>query len=152
MRRLFVLLLLCGCATPPHEIKQDLLRVNLLTARQVVKGQGVQGVTDSFTFEGQIIAFAAFTWPPEVNLGSQFITAKWFNGDRLISQRSHKAQFQKSPHYVYFPTTGPALGTGPCRVEIYVDDRLLATKAFTVSERRTIPDNPPTRGSRDQQT
>lgn len=122
---------LSGCTG----IKLDASNANIVMAKSATREKGATQITDSFTFEGKVYAYVALTWDPEKTGGQQEIEARWYNGDRLRSRRTHTATLNKSPHYVWFDTSGAALGTGNCRVEIYARDILLGTKSFTVKEK-----------------
>ena len=110
----------------------------IVMAKKVDKEGGARAseISDTFNFEGQIIAFLTFRWDrTDLQGGPQRIEARWFNGDKEVSRRTHEANFGAPPWYVWFPTNGLGLGVGKCRVDAYVNGRLVATKAFTVTER-----------------
>jgi hypothetical protein len=126
-----VLATLSGCAI----IAADAMKASVVTSKSVERGRGASQIADSFTFEGSIFVFAALTWDPEKGGGSKVFEARWFNEDRLVSkQTSPPVRLTPPPYFVYFSTSGLALGPGRCHVELYVDGVLLESKKFTVSE------------------
>jgi hypothetical protein len=119
-----------GCAT----LDPEAMTASVVTAKTVERGKGASQITDSFTFEGPIFVFAALTWDPNINGGRKVFEARWFNEDRLVStQTSPTVRLKSPPYFVYFSTSGLALGAGNCHVEIYVDGVLLKSKQFAVS-------------------
>ena len=128
---LTVVVLVTGCATV--EITER--STNLVMAKKVVHREGPQEITDSFTYEGNIYIFATFRWPEwEKNGGSQTVKVKWFNGERMLFGQRQDVNFGYPPWHVYFLTNGVALGTGKCKVEVYVNDAYVGSKSFSVSE------------------
>jgi hypothetical protein len=119
-----------GCTT----LEPDAMTANAVTSKAFERGKGASQITDSFTFEGPIFVFAALTWDPNRGGGNKVFEARWFNEVRLVSkQTSPTVRLAKPPYYLYFSTTGLALGAGNCHVDIYVDGVLLESKKFTVS-------------------
>lgn len=119
-----------GCST----LDPEAMTASVVTAKAVERGKGASQITDSFTFEGPIYVFAALTWDPNLRGGRKVFEVRWFNEDRLVStQTSPTVRLQGPPYYVYFSTSGLALGAGNCHVEVYVDGVLLKSKAFAVS-------------------
>ena len=124
-------LLIAGCAVPITESNTA-----IVMAKNVERGKGASGIADVFDFQGQIYAYMTFRWEPlTANGGPQTIEARWFNGQKEVMRREHQAQFGKPPWHVWMPATGPALGVGQCRVEVYVKGRYVGQKAFTVVEK-----------------
>jgi hypothetical protein len=127
----FAFVFLAACTTPPIGPEN----ATLLTAKNVERGKGASGITDSFTFEGSIFVFATITWETSTSLGTKTFEVRWFNGEKLKFKDSQRATLKQPPWFVYFITNGTALGTGDCRVEIYSDNVLLGTRKFRVEEK-----------------
>ena len=125
------ILLIAGCAVP---ITQS--NTTIVMAKNVERGKGASGIADVFDLQGQIYAYMTFRWEPlTANGGHQTIEARWFNGQREVMRREHQATFGNPPWHVWMPATGPALGVGDCRVEVYIRGRLVGQKAFRVVEK-----------------
>ena len=135
VRKLVLLLLaafMAGCATP-STLPSSPWSATIVTANFVRDGGDVRGIADTFSFERRIYVHAAFVGVvPEPN-PNRSVRIKWFNGDRLIVDRTTETIFLRSPYFVWNSTSGTALGAGPCRVEIWVDETLAASKPFAVT-------------------
>lgn len=125
------LALLAACASTPIGPQN----ATIVTAKGVERGKGVTRISDSFTFEGLIFVFATISWDADASVGTKEFEVRWFNGEKLRSKQVRKVNLERSPWYVYFSTTGLALGAGNCRVEVYADSVLLSTRQFQVEER-----------------
>lgn len=125
--------LLIGCASVLLSEKNV---TSILTAKNVTKGEGVSGITDTFTLEGKVFVNTTFTWDQGLTGGRHAFEARWYNGNNLVL-KSQKAYFDftKPPAWVWFSATTVALGVGNCKVEIYVSGNLVATKYFNVVEK-----------------
>lgn len=139
IKKFLIFVFICffaGCSTTniDETINFNEMNVNLITAKNVKKGEGVYDITDSFNFEGRIYIYATFTWP-EISKkgGEKTITVKWYNGENLISKKDRLCKMSTPPYYVWFSTKGPALGEGDCKAEIYINERLAGTKLFKVN-------------------
>lgn len=109
--------------------------VILVTAKGVPRLGEVREISDAFTFEGRIYAHATLTSQPGVHGGQPSVEVRWFNGERLVSVQKAQPQVNKSPYYMVSSTSGTTLGTGQARVEFSANGKLMATKAFVVSEK-----------------
>jgi hypothetical protein len=107
----------------------------MVTAKNVERGKGATGITDSFTFEGQIYVFASITWNASESIGNKAFEVRWYNGEEMKFKQAQRLTLERPPWYVYFSTTGIALGEGDCRVEVYADNVLLGTRKFRVLEK-----------------
>ncbi len=125
------LALLTGCASMPIGPQN----ATVVTAKNVERGKGVTGISDSFTFEGPIYVFTTLTWDTNTSAGRKVFEVRWFNGETLKFKQAHSVALDRAPWYVYFSTTGIALGAGDCRVEVFADNVLLGTKQFRVREK-----------------
>ena len=120
----------------------------IVTAKSVPALGRVTNITDSFTFEGRIFVHATFIGAVEPIPAPRTLQVKWFNGDRMVFERTGQATFNKSPYFMSASTSGTVLGSGPCRVEVYVDGQLIGQRTFavsglgadTASERVVVPD------------
>ncbi len=109
--------------------------VTLVTAKSVPRLGEVREIADTFTFEGRIYAHATLTSQPGVHGGQPSVEIRWFNGERLVSVQKAQPVVNKSPYYMVSSTSGTALGIGQGRVEFSANGKLIATKAFVVSEK-----------------
>lgn len=124
--------MLVGCASV--DLTEN--NTNIVMAKKAVKGAGASEISDVFNYEGQIFAYLTFRWDAvDRHGGPQTVEVRWFNGTKEVSRRKHEATFGLPPYYVWFPTSGTALGVGNCRVDAYVNGRHVGTKSFTVNER-----------------
>lgn len=125
------LVLVVGCA---HQLSER--NATIVMAKEVEKAKGATGISDAFTYEGQIVAYVTLRWEPLTAYGgAQTVEAKWFNGDKEVLRSKHDANLGRPPWYVWLTTRGTALGAGNCRVEIYANGVYLGQKAFTVTEK-----------------
>jgi hypothetical protein len=123
--------LFVACAS----VAPEAMNASIVLAKTVERGKGASQISDAFTFEGAIYVFTALTWPPEQRGGTKVFEVRWFNGDRLVSKGTMPAvRLAGPPYYFWFSTSGVALGTGPCHVEVYVDGVLMGSRPFTVSQ------------------
>jgi hypothetical protein len=123
-----------GCAGIPLTESNT----TLVTAKKIIRAGGAapSELTDAFTLDGPIVAFLTFKWDQTaVDGGFHRIEIRWFNGDKEISRRTHEATFGKPPHYVWFTTSGVAIGPGRARADVYVDGKRVATRTFVVTEK-----------------
>ena len=109
--------------------------VNLVTAHGSGTPGNIQGVSDKFTFSGRIHAHATLVAAQPVVDATNTFTMKWFNGERLVHQRSAEHRLSRSPYYLLHAVPGSVLGVGPGRVELHSAAGLVATREFTVTER-----------------
>lgn len=144
-------LLAAGCATGPEPtstplsaagatsaaVPVDVSRYSfrLSTARKVERGKGATDVSRSFDYEGQIFAFAAIGWPPGSPGGAPEIGVRWYNDKGLVSEQQRRITLEKPPHYVWFATTGLALGPCGCRVDLVANGQVVASQSFAVNPR-----------------
>ena len=137
MKELYVavsiaMLLVPGCASVALSEKDT----TIVMAKKVVKFEGATEISDTFTYEGQIYAHLTFRWQPvQQEGGEQSIEVRWFNGEREISRRTHNAIFGRPPYYVWFASSGTALGAGKCRVDAYANGKHVGSKSFVVTEK-----------------
>ncbi|MGH8725765.1 MAG: hypothetical protein ACREU1_12975 [Burkholderiales bacterium] len=109
--------------------------VSIVTATNAEKGKGPTGISNTFSLEGIVVAYATFRWDSGDVGGPQTIEVKWYNGDKLVSTRSNTFQFERSPFHVWFRFTSVGLGVGKCRVEFYSNGLLIGSKSFSVVEK-----------------
>ena len=142
-------LMAAGCATGPEPITSplpaasansaavevDLSRYSfrLTTARKVEQGKGATDLSRSFDYEGKIFAFAAIGWPPGSPGGAPEIGVRWYNDKGLVSEQKRRITLGKPPHYVWFATTGLALGPCGCRVDLVANGQVVASQSFAVN-------------------
>lgn len=110
----------------------DAWTVTLVTARAVVKPGDARAVADRFTRRSAIHAHATFSTEGNADAGAVKFELKWFNGQRRVSVKKIDAVVTTSPHYVAVQTSGNAVGEGDCRVEIYANGQLMASRRFRV--------------------
>ena len=109
--------------------------VSIVTARDAEKTKGPTGITDTFSLEGRVVAWATFRWESGDASGPRQIEARWYNGEKLVTTRSNNVSLMSSPWHVWFSHTTIGLGVGKCRVELYSAGKLLGTKHFVIVER-----------------
>ncbi len=107
----------------------------LLTARSVPALGDVREISDHFTFEGRVFAHATLTSAPGSSGGRPALEMRWYNGDKLVSVKKMEANITASPYYVFASTSGTAIGAGNAHVDLLADGKLMASKAFLVSEK-----------------
>jgi hypothetical protein len=105
---------------------------NLVTARNATRSKGVSDITQSFGYEGRIFAISSITWRAGEFSGALDFTSRWYNAHGLVFEQKHRAKLKNPPHYVYFATTGVALGPCGCKVELLADNHLVASQEFSV--------------------
>ena len=146
MLQKFLAVFLCGCIVGCAEATSTSLpvspsdagvkftegNVNIVMARNVQKDRGATGITDTFTFEGEIFAVVTFNWDVEREGGKHNIQVKWYSGEKLIRIGDQDVTFRRPAHLVWFSTVGTNLGVGKAKVEIYADGVLVGTKHFAV--------------------
>ena len=125
------LALVTGCTSIPIGPQN----ATVVTAKNFERGKGVTGISDSFTFEGSIYVLTTLTWDTHTSVGTKMFEVRWFNGEKLKSKQAHSVALDRTPWYVYFSTTGIALGAGDCRAEVFADNVLLGTRNFRVQEK-----------------
>lgn len=109
---------------------------SIVTAKGASTKPGVvEQASEYFNSRGQIYAHATLVARgPFVPLSATF-TFKWFNKDNLKRNVSAPHTVNESPLYVVHAVPGSVLGPGNCRVELYLGERLVAQREFTVAER-----------------
>ena len=107
----------------------------LVTAKAVPKLGDVREITDAFTYEGRVYAHATFISKAGTHGGQPSVEVRWSNGDRIVSVQKAQPVVAKSPYYMVSSTSGTALGAGKCKVEYVVNDKTVASREFTVSEK-----------------
>src|SRR5688500_6054616 len=121
----------CACAN----VKYTERNVTGMTARDAERGKGASGITDTFSLEGRVIAYATFRWDGGGSRGQQLIEVKWYNGDKLIATRSNTFAFEQSPYHVWFSQNSIGLGPCKCRVEFYASGSFVGSKEFVIVEK-----------------
>ena len=119
-------------AAPAAATPIDGWAVTLVTARAVVKPGDARALSDRFTRRSAIHAQATFTTEGNPQAGPVKFEVKWFNGQRRVSTKKIDAVVGKSPHYVAVQTSGNAVGEGDCRVEVFANGKLMASRRFRV--------------------
>lgn len=104
----------------------------LVTARAVAKPGDARAISDRFTRRSAIHAQASFSTEGNPQAGPVRFEVKWFNGQRRVSSKKIDAVVSMSPHFVAVQTSGNALGEGDCRVEVYANGQLMASRRFRV--------------------
>ena len=133
MLKAFLAVILSTCIVGCAGVKFTERNINIVMAKNVAKGAGPTGITDTFTFEGKIFAYATFKWGEvEKEGGHHKIEAKWYSGEKLVSAQEREVTFGRPPHYVWFSTRGTSLGAGKAKAEIYADGLLVGSKNFEV--------------------
>lgn len=136
MLRAFLAVTLSVCIVGCAGIQFTESNVNIVMAKNVEKGKGPTGITDTFTFEGRIFAYATFNWyEVEKQAGIHKIGVKWYSREKLVSVRDLEVVFGRPPHYVWFQSSGTSLGAGKAKVEIYADGTLVGSKTFEIVEK-----------------
>jgi hypothetical protein len=110
--------------------------ISVLLARSASKEDGPSGVSDKFTVEGKIVAYLTVKWDEAtVAGGQQNLEVRWFSGDKLVSRQKQELTLSTSPHRVWLSTLAADIGSGAAHVEVYAQDKLIASKAFSVVEK-----------------
>ena len=109
--------------------------VTVITARDAERGKGPSGITDTFSLEGRVVAYATFRWDGGGSAGAQLIEVKWYNGDKLVATRSNTLQLDQSPYHVWFWQNSIGLGLGRCSVEFHAGGRRVGRKEFLIVEK-----------------
>lgn len=122
-----------GCAVQPTAPTE--WRVTLITATGGNTPGNIQGVQDRFTFNGKIHAHATLVAEGPVTPATSIYTMKWFNGAKLVHERSAEYTIGTSPYYLVHAIPGSVLGVGQCHVELHSSRGLLASREFSVRER-----------------
>jgi hypothetical protein len=125
-------LIMTGCASVKFSERNTIIVI----AKEAKLGEGPTGISDKFSFEGKIVVHTTFRWE-DINTqgGQQTIEVRWFSGEKLMSSAKNTFRFGKSPYYVWFNTTGTALGVGKAKVEVYADGVFVGSKNFEVVEK-----------------
>ncbi|MBI3523227.1 MAG: hypothetical protein HY066_01660 [Betaproteobacteria bacterium] len=130
----FLTTLMCfGCASQPAP--QTKWRTTLVTATGGNTPGNIQGVENRFTFNGKIHAHATLVADGLVIPSTSTYTMKWFNGDKLVHERSAEYVISTSPYYFVHAIPASVLGAGSCHVELHSAAGLLASRKFSVTER-----------------
>jgi hypothetical protein len=131
-------LLVVGCAT--LRFTQDNVKSVLCT--QYKDGAAAGTIGDTFDLSGKVCIVSSIQFD-DTKSYSSFIHAlkcRWYNGDRLISEKTAENRITTSPWTVWFSVSTLALGVGKCHVELYADDTLLVSKPFEIVEK--LPSTP----------
>lgn len=121
----------------PKPSVSDNWHATLITATGTSTPGNIQGVTDSFSFDGKIhahLTLVAKELPMVVPINARF-TFKWFNEGTLVYERSSTYSIARSPYFFVNAVPGTALGSGKLKVEVYSDNELLSTREFAISAR-----------------
>ena len=133
---LSTLLIACaGNAPAPTPTAATQWRATLVTATGTNVPGAISGVSERFTFEGRIHAHATLVAETPVVPSTTMFTMKWFNGSKLVHERSASHTLNASPYYLVHAIPGSVLGAGSCRVELHSASGRIASREFTVAER-----------------
>lgn len=134
---LFLLpLLFIGCAT--LKLTQDNVKAVLCT--QIKEGAPDAGtVSDTFDRSGKIYLVCSMVFDDSHYMfnSTHHLKWRWYNGDKLISERRKDSTIARSPATFWFNTTTLSIGIGKGHVELYDGDTLLISKSFEIVE--TLP-------------
>lgn len=123
------LLLMAGCASVGPS-------ATVVTAKKVVADGDAPEVSDVFAYGENVVAFVTVDGEPaEGREAPTTIQARWYNDDKLVAARKRGFSPTRMPHTAWFQVPAATLGAGACRVEIYLDDRLAASRDFTIADR-----------------
>jgi hypothetical protein len=122
--------LLSACASIP--VEQMNLRSTIVTAG----GEGARPKRvpqREFKQEDLIFVIVSFEWADvEKSAGRHEVNWKWYNNDKLVTVVKRSHEFSVSPWELWSHISAQSLGSGSNKVELYVDDKLITTQAFTV--------------------
>lgn len=123
------LFLLAGCASVGPS-------VTVVTAKKVVADGDAAEVSDVFAYGENVVAVV--TVDGELAEGQEVptaIQARWYNDDKLVAARKRDFSPTRMPHTLWFQVSAATLGAGACRVDILLDDALVASRDFTIADR-----------------
>jgi hypothetical protein len=69
----------------------------------------------------------------DTSAGWHDIYWKWYSGSSIVATDERVQRFMRAPYAISGHQPAAALGSGPHRVEVYVDGRLIDTQQFDIS-------------------
>jgi hypothetical protein len=114
----------------PIEVR--LAESHLTTLRFLESGQPV--AVGAFTTRDVPAFVTTFTWDnPAMGGGFHTVTWNWYNKGVLVSTSSHRnVEFKSSPHLLKTSRSSDIIGTGPIRIEVLIDGKVLASAGFEI--------------------
>jgi hypothetical protein len=124
------LALLSGCVTIP--VADMNVKATILTAGG--DGPRYKRVPQEiFTQADQINYLTTITWDDvESSAGRHKVVWKWYNNNKLVTVIERKYNFYTTPFELLGYISGLSIGNGRNKVELYIDDKLLTSKVFSV--------------------
>lgn len=122
-------------AAPAQQSATQIKAGTVVTARSVSEIDGPTGIASSFNLEGRIFSFASFSWPVDQVGGSHVLETRWYRGSDLV-HRSPRGQvsWKETPGSASYAVRAADLGVGQFKVEIWLDDKLVGSRNFTIRE------------------
>lgn len=124
---------------PSVELSED--STYIVMARSADEGTGPIGITNQFDLDGKIYIYMAFNWDDlSREGGSQNITVKWYNGDKLVSISDKEYDFGKPPHFVWISKYAVGLRPGKIRAEVFSRNKYLGQTNFEILDKNDDKD------------
>ncbi len=127
---LTVFALIGGCASTP------LRTVNSFVTNREALAYGKRTPMTTFTQEDTIRVFVDLQWDdPTKEAGYHNVKWNWYSGDQLISTGGRGFEFKHTPYELWGEKPASALGLGHFKVDVLIDNHLMATQEFTIAAR-----------------
>jgi len=135
---------LVACASMP--ILPEHVQSSVLSPLLIRQGSSTPspiGITDRFSLQGYVYSFTVLSWPePGRKAGYHSCFYRWYkNGDLFEETRRRSVPSSKPPIYLWAWQLAIGLGEGQHAVELYVDDKMIVRREFSVGD-STLPPEP----------
>lgn len=138
MRRLFLFIILSffffGCAA---------VELNEKNVNSCVLAEGysyytnIKNIRDSFTLNEEIYIYVGLTWDENYgNGGYHEVSIVWYKDNKMLCENTSSYQFEKTPAYIWADRPAKIFGIGKHYVEVYIDDKKVATKRFEILDKK----------------
>lgn len=122
-------------AVPAQQSATQIKAGTVVTARNVSEIDGPTGIASSFNLEGRIFSFASFSWPVDQLGGSHVLETRWYRGSDLVHRSPRgNVTWKETPGAASYAVRAADLGVGQYKVEIWLDDKLVGSRSFTIRE------------------
>ena len=128
--------LVSGCQTLASPLTKQDLRTSVICTGVEGSMRGAQspdGITDTLGIEDSVYMLSTFSWTDGRPRGPFRFEHKWYSNGQYVTRSGGQGRKGHTPYTVWGKNAAFSLGPGIHSVELYVEERLIDRKEFTVA-------------------